>query len=258
MPLDLGIPIDKLFPSFPSSLRDELLTAYSDIVRNYRERRWEPSELNGGKLCEVVYSIIKGYIDGNFPTNTIKPKNMVEACLAIEQTAPALSPRSIRIQLPRMLMALYETRNNRGVGHIGGDINPNHMDATCVLYMSKWIVAELIRVFHAVDTKIATDTVDAIVERISPVIWEVGDKKRVLDTTLTMKEKTLLILSNSQEAIAEKDLVEWIEHSNPSIYRRDVLRQLHKAKLVEYDSKAGLVYISPKGIAFVEENILRE
>lgn len=111
-----------------SALRGELLAAYEEIVRNYRERRWEPSELNGGKLCEVVYSILRGHVDGRMPARASKPRNMVDACKALE-SADQSFPRSVRIQIPRMVMALYEIRNNRGVGHVGGDVDPNAMDA---------------------------------------------------------------------------------------------------------------------------------
>ncbi len=114
-------------------LRDELLGAFNEIVKNFRQRRWEPSELNGGKLCEVVYSILRGYVSGKYVARAKKPSNMVDACKKLETDTDAKAvPRSIRIQIPRMLVALYEIRNNRNVGHVGGDIDPNHMDAMCV------------------------------------------------------------------------------------------------------------------------------
>ena len=69
-----------------------------------------------------------------------------------------------------MLIALYEIRNNRGVGHVGSEVDPNHMDAVAVLYMSKWLVAELVRVFHRVDTATASEAVDTLVERESAII----------------------------------------------------------------------------------------
>ncbi|MBB3083292.1 hypothetical protein [Geodermatophilus sabuli] len=47
-----------------------------------------------------------------------------------------------------MMIGLYDIRNNRGVGHAGADVDPNHMDATVVLYQSKWLVAELVRLLH--------------------------------------------------------------------------------------------------------------
>src|SRR6266508_6021460 len=161
----------KAFAGLPETLRKELLEAYEKILRNFRERRWEPAELNGGKLCEVVYSILRGYVDGRMPARAAKPRNMVDACKDLEKADEKKCPRAVRIQIPRMLVALYEVRNNRGVGHVGGDVDPNFMDATAVVVMSKWIVAELIRVFHAVPVEEAQGLVDSLVERTLPVVW---------------------------------------------------------------------------------------
>lgn len=250
------VPAGQFFSGLPDTLRDELLLAYGEIVRNYMEHRWEPAELNGGKLCEVVYTILKGHIDGHYPTHANKPSNMVDACRSLEQARSSFS-RSVRIQIPRMLIALYEIRNNRGVGHVGSDVNPNQMDATSVLYMGKWIMGELIRIFHNVDIQTATNTVECIVERILPIVWEIDGKKRVLDTDVNMREKTLLLLYSSTHPLSDKNLIEWTEHSNPSTYRRDVLLSLHKDKFVEYDRQKGLVHLSPKGTAFVEGNLIK-
>ncbi len=238
----------------PSTLRKELFNAYNEIVRNYKENRWEPSELNGGKLCEIIYTIIRGHVNGNIPSKASKPPNMVDACRKMEQASGF--PRSIRIQIPRMIIALYEIRNNRGVGHTGGDVNPNNMDATAVLYMSKWLMAELIRIFHSIDLSAASMEVNKIVERIIPFLWEFNGKIRVLDTNLNMKQKTLAILYKHSEPVPERDLVKWLEHSNASVYRRDVLKKLHKDKLIEYDKIVRTAMISPKGIAFTEKNII--
>jgi hypothetical protein len=253
----LPVPAVKLFSGLPDKLREELLLAYREVVRNYMEHRWEPSELNGGKLCEAVYTILKGHIGGQYPQRASKPSNMLDACRALEQASSSF-PRSVRIQIPRMLIALYEIRNNRGVGHVGGDVNPNQMDATCVLYMVKWIMADLVRIFHNVDVLTATTIVDTIVERVLPTVWEVAGKRRVIDTETTMKEKTLLLLYSLTGPASEKDLIEWAEHSNASVYRRTVLIPLHKAKLLEYDRKTSLVHLSPKGAAIVEKNLLSQ
>src|SRR5437016_7783434 len=163
---------DKAFAGLPTGLRKDLLGAFDEILRNFRERRWEPSELNGGKLCEIVYSIIKGYTAGTFPARSSKPRNMVDACQALERE-PATFSRSVRVQIPRMLMALYEVRNNRGVGHVGGDVDPNHMDARAVMEIAKWIVADLVRVFHELSTTEASAVVEGLVEKTIPVVWEV-------------------------------------------------------------------------------------
>jgi hypothetical protein len=241
--------------TIPDGLRKPLLDAFGEIVKNYRQSRWEPSELNGGKLCEVTYTILRGHLDGKYAAKPAKPANMVDACRALER-APATFPRSVRIQIPRMLIALYEMRNNRGVGHVGGDVDPNHMDAVAVLYMAKWIVSELVRLYHKVDTVTALAVVDALVDREIPIIWNVGDGvQRVLNTALTRKAKTLVLLYGQPAAVPEADLAAWVEHPKLPDYRKDVLRPLHKDKLVEYNAKAGIVHLSPLGVKYVEEKL---
>lgn len=244
-----------LLSAIPQTLRDELVESLNQIERNFKEHRWEPSELNGGKLCEIVYSILKGYVDKKYPTAASKPSNMVDACKALEKS-PTTFPRSIRIQIPRMLMALYEIRNNRGVGHVGGDVNPNHMDAICVLQMSKWITAELIRVFHNISTVDATRVVEALSDRELSLIWKINGVSRVLNNSLSLLDKTLVLLYSSPTGVKDTELCASIEPSSLSNYRRDILVKAHKNRLLEYDVKTRLTTISPLGSRYVEEKIL--
>ena len=247
----------EVLQAIPARLRTELLTAFDAILRNYRERRWEPSELNGGKLCEVVYSILRGHVDGKYPRKATKPRNMVDACRAFEQ-APKTFSRSVRVHIPRVLIALYEVRNNRGVGHVGGDVDPNMMDAELVLAFSKWVVAELVRLFHGLEPEDATAVVELISERVVPVVWVVDGKRRILDTGMTMREKTLVLLYHSSGPLKEGELLHWTEHSNASTYRRDVLRRAHREKLIEYDEVSRTAVLSPLGVRYVEEGIALE
>lgn len=239
----------------PRALEDELFEKFREIERNFRERRWEPAELNGGKLCEVVYCILRGHVDGSFPAKSYKPLNFYDACLKMEKE-PASWGRSVRIQLPRMLIALYEIRNNRNVGHVGGDVDPNHMDAVCVLHMAKWVVSELVRIFHNVSLAEASALVEALSEREVSLIWDAGSVRRVLDNSLSMLEKTLVLLFGSTQPLSDVELIESLEHSNPSVYRRDVLRRAHADRLIEYDESRKMVKISPLGIRRVETKIL--
>lgn len=239
----------------PQSLEDELFEKYREIERNFRERRWEPAELNGGKLSEVAYCILRGHVDGNFPQKSSKPGNFYDACLDLAN-APASLGRSVRVQLPRMLIALYEIRNNRNVGHVGGDVDPNHMDSVCVLHMAKWVVSELVRIFHGVTLTEASEMVEALSDREMSLIWDSGSVRRVLANSLTMLEKTLLLLFSSTVPLREAELLGSLEHSNPSVYRRDVLRPAHKGRLLEYNEADHTVRISPLGIARVEADIL--
>jgi hypothetical protein len=250
----------RVLNGLPKRLRDELLKTYQDIAKNFAEHRWEPSELNGGKFCEVVYSIVQGALTGSFPAKASKPKNMVDACQGLQKLTPhsRVGDRSLRILIPRMLPVLYEIRNNRGVGHVGGDVDPNFMDASAVYGMASWLLAELVRIFHGATTEEAQETVDALVERKTPLIWEVEDVKRVLNPKMKVKDQTLLLLHQRTAWVNESDLLKWTEYSNPSVYRKEVLGALHKSRLIEFDKMKSRARISPLSSKRVEEQIIRE
>jgi len=250
----------RVLAALPQALREELLDSYQKIMSNYLERRREPLELNGGKFCEVVYSIVDGALKGSFPANARKPSNMLAACQALERQSPdpnRVGDRSLRVLIPRLLPVLYEIRNNRGVGHVGGDVDPNHMDAEAVQAMASWAMAELVRIFHGVKTDEAQQTVDALVERKSPLIWAVGEIKRVLDPKMSAKNQVLVRLHHSTGWVSATDLLKWVEYSNASMFRSKVLRPLHKDRLIEFNAEQGLARISPSGAKMVEEELLK-
>jgi hypothetical protein len=250
----------KILSGLPKGLRDSLFRTFQEIAANFAEHRWEPSELNGGKFCEVVYTIIRGALSNAFPAKPSKPKDMRAACLALEArgaNALLIGDRSFRILIPRMIPGLYEIRNNRGVGHVGGDVDPNFMDATAVYGMASWILAELIRIFHNVSTKEAQEAVDALVERKNPLIWKVGRVKRVLDPSMPTKDQALLLLHQMPAWVSEGDLGSWVEYSSASMFRSRVLEPLHKARLIEYDRARRRTRISPLGASEVERRLIK-
>jgi hypothetical protein len=237
----------------PAALRAELISELNGVEQNYREGRWKPAELDGGRLCEVVYSILKGHIDGSYPPSTLQVTNFPQLCRNLENAKGF--PQSVRITIPRMLIALYELRNNRGVGHVNGEVDSNHMDAALTVAVAKWLVADLVRLLHNVDTKTATELVDALIERDTPLVWEVNGSKRVLNTKLSIADRTLLTLHATPAPVPESTLRDWVEASNSTRYRRQVLEVLHQRKLVEYDATTRLVTLSPTGRDHVESSL---
>lgn len=245
----------------PDSLRAELIDSFRNITRNFIERRWEPSELNGGKFAEVVITVIEGAIGGSFPARSKKPLRMADACRALENkpATPLPGDKSLRVHIPRALVYLYDIRNQRGVGHVGGDVDPNALDASAVVAMASWVMAELVRIFHGVTTQEAQDTVDALVERKTPLIWEVelGGIKRVLDPRMIGRDQVLVLLHHSAGWVKVVDLCRWVEQKNITQFRDKVLSILHKARLIEFDATGDRTKISPLGAADVETRLLK-
>jgi hypothetical protein len=236
--------------NLPQGLRDPLLEEFNSIVRNYFEHRWFPTELSGGKFCEIVYTILDGHAKGSFASAPSKPANFVMSCRSLENNVHV--PRSFQILIPRLLPGLYEIRNNRGVGHVGGDVDPNHMDATVVLSLANWIMAELVRIFHGLtNVAEAQVLVDSLAERKLPLVWQIGSIKRVLDPKLQLKDKVLLLLAASPGIVATKDLFHWTDYSN-RIYFNKLLKEIHSERLVELSTDEKEVQLLPPGVRFVE------
>lgn len=219
------------FGALPVGLREPLLNEYRTIVQNYLERRWTPASLSGGKFCEIVYTIIDGYGTGTYAGSPSKPASMVNACRSLENRTNV--PRSFQILIPRLLPALYEVRNNRGVGHVGGDVDPNHMDSAAVLAIANWIMAELVRVLHATTTTEAQHIVDALSTRRIPLVWDgANGVRRVLDPNVPLRDQILLLVGVSPESTDISALLTWTG-SKDRAYFKKLLRTLAKERMVE-------------------------
>ena len=115
-----------------------------------------------------------------------------------------------------------------------GHVDPNHIDASAVVSIADWVMAELIREFHDIDIKDAQKIADSLVDRKIPLVWQSGDIRRVLNPTLSISTHVLL-LSSLSETVTKDDLLRWIEPQNRS-YFYQVLRQMHKSRLIELSS----------------------
>lgn len=244
-----------LLGTLPDGLLVPLLAEYRQIAQNFAEHRWSPAELSGGKFCEIVFTILDGHAKNNYAATPFKPANFNSACRGLESNAHV--PRSFQILIPRLLPALYEIRNNRGVGHVGGDVDPNRMDANTVLSLASWIMAELIRVFHGVKTDEAQRAVDAIAERRIPLIWTDGDVRRIMDPSLSLKQQILLLIATSAAHVQVADLIQWTEYKDTSYFMR-LLRKLHRERLLELSQNETLVQILPPGSSLVEAALAKQ
>lgn len=235
---------DQALSPIPEGLRRPLIDEFSNIVNNFMERKWLPAELSGGRFCEIVYTIIDGYSSGSYQPSPQKPHNFVDACRRLENNSNI--PRSFQILIPRLLPALYEIRNNRNVGHVGGDVDPDHMDSSAVVSISSWILAELIRVFHGVTTEEAQKLVDLIVERRSQIVWKSGDLRRVLKTDLPLRNQILILLGSSTSKVQADNLFVWTDYDNRSYFNR-ILRKLHDQRFIEFNRATGETELLPPG-----------
>jgi hypothetical protein len=240
--------------AIPLGLRLPLVAEYRNIVQNFLEHRWLPSELSGGRFSEIVYTILDGRATGAYASAPRKPSNFKEACARLENSSGV--PRSFQILIPRLLPALYEIRNNRSVGHVGGVVDPNHMDSAAVLAICNWVMCELVREYHTLSTTDAQKIVDSLAEMRIPVIWSDGNVKRVLQPTLKLPQQLLLLVATSVPDVSTQELMDWTECKNKQHFMKTV-RALHGKRWIEFTESTERAKILPPGTKEVER-LVRE
>jgi hypothetical protein len=251
-------PLDLALANVPANFRVKIVKSFLDVKKRLAESNDESLGLAAGKFCESVIRLLQHEILKSFTPFGQKLPDFPGVCRKIIEGPKTPSQESIGTVMPRALVFVYTLRNKRGIGHVGGDVDANHIDAMTIARTCDWIVCELIRTFHNLSLEEAQDIVDGLAQRNLPEVWNVAGKKRVLRDGVSFKDQVLLLCYSEQEiAVFAEDLLSWVEYSNPSMFRSRVLGALHKERLIEYDRDNDQVVLSPKGIAEVETKILK-
>jgi len=243
-----------LTSKLPEPLVDALLDSYQEMKHNYLLRNYEPTELNGGKFSEVVVRILQFETQaGSFsPLGTHIP-NMIGKIRSFEQLPSSSANESYRIHIPRVLVAIYNVRNKRGVGHIGGDINPNHADATLLTSCADWVMAELFRIHYQCSLEKAQSIADLIVQRQLALVLELKEMKRVLQPSLSLRDQALILLSSVYpKKVQISDLISWIEPKDIYYFRNKIIKSLHRDRFIELDGDWNCLIIPP-GLNYIEK-----
>ena len=241
----------------PSGLIDPLIAQFEAALAEYRSGDWEKVGVKAGKFCEIAYTICEGHAHGSFAAAPSKPRSMFHDCQKLDQYNKTKG-RSLCIQVPRVLMGLYELRNNRAIGHVSDEIDPNHMDAEFYLRGMKWIMAEFVRFFSKLPEDESRAIVESVTARTHQIVWQQGDVRRILDPRKSAEDRVLILVYAENKPVAVSDISKWSEYKNGSRLRKTVLKGLHGKALVHFDAKADTVQILPTGQRYVEEEGLLE
>ena len=222
----MSLQFDLIFASIPDDIRNRLKKHYHEIKQNFALQKFEQSELNGGKFCEDVICLLEWHAS---PTHDFMRYgthvNLKQSVHKLENNT--CLDDSVRFHIPDILRSIYNIRNRRGVGHTPGDIDSNLMDATVVVACVDWVMAELVRLFHKVSIDEARNVVKSVTTKKIPLIWEVGDIKRVLSPpsgALSAKDKVLVLLySETSNPLTTDSLRRSIDYKNPTRFNNEVL-----------------------------------
>lgn len=236
----------------PDDFRNRIIDSYLSVRLAFAESTFDAVGLRVGHFAEAVLRLLQQRFLGRHTAFGKRLPNFALECAEIEKAPASDGDEPLRVIMPRALSFVYTLRNKRGIGHLG-DVDANAIDAATCARTADWCLCELIRSYRASSLEEAQALLDAISVRQVPEIWRIGTKARVLTTGLSRSQETLLLLYSQEEPVAVEDLASWIEHPSVSDYRKDVLRRLHRERLIELDEDTQTAVLSPKGATFVEQ-----
>jgi hypothetical protein len=135
-----------------------------------------------------------------------------------------------------------------------GQLSPNEIDATLILFSVKWVLAELLRLGGGITLTDAQDVVERVIERRLSTLWKHEGLTRVLNSSMPAKNQIVILLYDDN-GLSEDRLREIIEYKNKTKFRA-LLRILHRQRLIEFRPD-GKCLITPKGVLRAED-LLRE
>jgi hypothetical protein len=249
--------VDSALSAVRAPLRNRLVKFYAQLKQAYVRGDYDACGTRAGKFCETMIRLVQDNLEkAHSPFGT--QINLYTEARRLEALPQTTGPEPLRVFIPRALCFLYTLRNKRGFSHAGGDLDSERIDAITCVRVADWCLCELIRVLHSLSLEEAQALVDSLATKEVQDVWKVGSKRRVLRPNLDYKSQTLLLLySDVEEAVLIEDLFEWVEYSNFQDYKRYVLAQLHKDRLIEWDRDVDSATLSPTGIKLVEEQILK-
>jgi hypothetical protein len=237
----------------PATFQSRLLKTYRALKDAFAAGQYDAAGIRAGKFCEVALRFLQKELTGEYVPFGTRIRNFGAECVKLEKVAKERGSESLRVIVPKALDFLYTMRNKRGIGHEGGDIDANEIDAATCVRLADWCLCEIIRVYHSLSLEEAQAILDAISERELPTVWAVGGKKRILDSSMSYREQVLALLySDPDTALPIEELLDWVEHPRMQNFKRDVLVPLHRKRLIEYDRETATAVLSPLGAGEAE------
>ena len=213
--------LDVALGAIPKNFRAKIITYYLKLKQRLTHGDYEASGLSAGKFCETVLRTMQHAITGTSIPFNKSIGNFYDECRKLITFSAPDKSESLRVIIPRALAFLYTFRNKRSIGHEGGDVDPNAIDAATIARGADWVMCELIRCFHSLSLEDAQGLVNSLSVRHLPDVWEVHGRKRVLRADLGIKDKALILLYTCTDLGAlTEDLCLWTITVPPRCFER--------------------------------------
>ncbi|MFH1066527.1 MAG: hypothetical protein V1746_01295 [bacterium] len=171
------------------------LKHFESVTDKYVIGEWDVVALKAGKFVEAVTKALMIYCGKN-PSTKARDFKASEQLRQLAQIPKENNiPDEIRIVIPKACIFIYEIVNNRGGRHDAIDIDANSMDATAIMPLISWIVAEMVRFCSSNnDTSFAMRLIEELTTRKYPFFEEIDGRSYVNIDNLSAPDYALLLL----------------------------------------------------------------
>jgi hypothetical protein len=237
----------------PRILAEELEEAFLEAKRRFYLGDLRPNAVEGGRFAEAAFRLLQWATEGGKYTSIGKTLPSVDTLLKVFINAKG--PESLRKHIPRALQMIYTIRNTRDAAHLADGIDPNLQDATLVVHVMDWVLAEFVRLYHSVSADEAQHIIEELVAREVPVVQTVRGFPRVLRDLRAGEHCLVLLYAAGSEGASFGDLRSWVRPKMRGNLRR-TLDALIADDLVHRDAETYII-LRP-GEKYVEEKRLVE
>jgi hypothetical protein len=246
MPLSAKQLIVELAKMVDPAFAGAVVTSYVEMQQRFLAGDWQPSELDGGRLCEAVaracYQLDSGTI-----THSQLPK---ELCEKIEDESNTRSHKldlKDRHHIARAIGLVYKFRSDRGSVHISPKYTADFMDSMLMVHAGKWIFAEFLRLAWTQDKNVIAETIAQIVQLEYSLIHELDGVPLVLDERVSAPEEILLLLNHAEGHRLLREELERQAKNNSPANLSVAFSRLQKSNEIRTTSTQGELALTPKG-----------
>lgn len=240
---------------FAKDLIESLFESFQLVYENYYLGKHRSCSLEGGRFSETALRMLQEATTGTYiPLGKPMPRFNNEV-LQLEKADKCKFSESLRIQIPRTLQVIYDIRNKRDVGHVGGDVDANFSDATLSLISCSWVVTEFLRIYYTSDINTAQDLVNSLVKVRIPLVQDFNGFLKLLKPDLKLPNKILALLYyRGSEGAAADELNQWLGNRILAGHMNMTLDRLeHEKAYIHRDSNR--CFITDSGMRYVVETI---
>ncbi len=255
MPLSSKQLTDELAKIVDPSFASAIVESYVEMQQRFFAGDWQPSELDGGRLCEAISRAVY-QLDSGTITNSQLPNDVCEKIEDDRNLRPHNLDGKVRRHITRAIMVAYKFRSDRGAVHISPEYTANEMDSILILNVGKWIFAEFLRLAWNKDRKVIAGTIADIIQLEHPLIHEMNGTPLILDQTVSAPEEVLLLLNHADEHKLQKDKLTRQAKNNTESSVTVAISRLTKSNEIRATGVQGEVALTPRGQKRVIEKII--